>query len=209
MMKFYTETVVKKARELRRRGLSGRKISRKLGVSDTTILRWCADIPSDNNYYLKQKKSRENIKNQEIDLIKNIELTTELAKLFASILYWCEGAKYPSTNFISFSNSDAELIKTFIKLFRIGFEPKENKFRASLQLHSNHDKEKMTEFWSQLLKIPKSQFYKPTITDPTKRMKRRNYKGTCTIRYYNVPTLLKLIGIYESFFKKLNRGGVG
>ena len=200
-MKFYTEDIVKKARNLKKKGLSGKEISRKLGITDTTILRWCADIPSTNKYHLRRKKFRENIKNQASSLIKDINVTPELARFLTSILYWCEGAKYPSTNFISFSNSDIDLVIMFVKLFRIGFKPKENKFKAYLQLHSTHNKEKITELWSRILKIPKSQFYKPTITEPTKRMKRRNYKGTCTVRYYDVSMLMKLIGIYESFIK--------
>ena len=130
-------------------------------------------------------------------------LKKESAKILASILYWCEGSKYPSSNFVAFSNSDENLVVTFLNLFRLGFKPKESKLKASLQLHTTHNKEEMTSFWSKALKIPKSQFYKPTITKPTKNMKRRDYKGTCTIRYYDVYILLEIMGIFEEFSKKI------
>lgn len=34
-------------------------------------------------------------------------------------------------------------------------------------------------------------------------MKRKNYMGTCTIRYYDIYLLMKITGIYEGFSKKM------
>jgi len=201
--KFYQEDIVRKARKLKEKGVSAAEIARRFNIGDTTISRWCNDIPSENSYHLYAQNLRNEATKRSIGLIKNIRIPEEKAKILASLLYWCEGAKYPSTNFISFVNSDIGLMKTFLKLFRIGFHPNESKLRVSLQLHTTHDKEKMTSFWSSILKIPKSQFYKPTITKPTKNMKRRDYKGTCTVRYYNVYLLLEMIGIYQEFSKKI------
>ena len=201
MAKFYQENIVKRARKLKENGVSAAKIARHLKVGDTTILRWCSDIPSDNLYHLYAQNLRDRAKRKSTKLGNNVILTEKKAKFLASILYWCEGSKYPSSNFIAFSNSDTGLIATFLKLFRLGFHPKENKLKVSLQLHSTHDKKKITSFWSKILKIPESQFYKPTITKPTKNMKRRDYKGTCTVRYYNVYILLEIMGLYEEFAK--------
>lgn len=203
IMKFHPEHVVRKARRLRRRGFSGAEIGRRLNIPDTAILRWCVDIPSKNLYHLHIQKLIKKAKKRSIKVVKNVKINKERARLLTSILYWCEGAKYPSSNFISFSNSEIELVRTFITLFRIGFQPEERKLKAYLQLHTTHDKEKITSFWSRILKIPKSQFYKATITKPTKNMKRRNYKGTCTVRYYDVYLLHEIMGIYEEFFKKV------
>lgn len=203
-MKFHSEHIVQKARKLRRKGLSGREIGKRLNVGNSTVLIWCRDIQSKNPYHLYIQRLKEQAKKRNSGLMDRLEIDKETAKLLASILYWCEGAKYPSSNFIAFSNSDVELVKTFLTLFRIGFRPKENKIRVSLQLHTTHDKERLISFWSKILKIPKSQFYKSTITKPTKNMKRRNYKGTCTVRYYDVYLLHEIMGIYEEFFEKIN-----
>jgi len=202
-IKFYQENIVRKARNLRKKGLTATKIAKRLNVGDTTILRWCNDIPSTNPYHLYAQKLRDKARRKSIKLGKNTTLNEQKAKILASILYWCEGSKYPSNNFIAFSNSDIDLVITFLKLFRLGFHPKKNKLRVSLQLHTTHDKEKIISFWSKILKIQKSQFYKPTVTKPTKNMKRIDYKGTCTIRYHNVYTLLEIMGIYEGFAKKI------
>lgn len=202
-MKFYFRNKVEKARFLRKKGLSAKEIGRKLGVGNTTILRWCVDIPSDNPTHLLYQQGRAEMKKEGAGSVSKFKLTPEMAKSFASMLYWCEGHRYPSSNFIGFANSDPLIVKTFLELFRKGFHPKEDKLRAHLQLHTTHDKDKITAFWSKLLKIPKIQFYKPTVTIPTGRMKRYDYKGTCTIRYHNISFLFKIMGIYEELARKI------
>src|SRR3989338_6891989 len=161
---FHPNQTVKSARTLREKGLSASKIATLLGVSDSSVLRWCIDIPSKNRYHIHAQGLQAKAKEKSTRLAKNQKMSVEKAKIFTSLLYWCEGSKYPSTNFIAFSNSDVNLIKTFITLFRTGFQPIESKFRAHLQLHTTHDKNKITSYWSKLLKIPETQFYKPTIT---------------------------------------------
>ena len=85
-----------------------------------------------------------------------------------------------------------------MELFRKGFNIDENKLRVHLQLHNTHNKKDATNFWHNLLKINKNQFYKPTITSPGRKMKRKNYMGTCTVKYFDVKLLLNIMGIYEN-----------
>lgn len=202
-MKFYTQDIVKRARELKENGLKTGKIVKELGVTRDTILRWCVDIPSNNTYHLRHLKIKEGLKNKGEKNIREIVIDKNTAKIFTSLIYWCEGSRYANCNFVGFSNSDIDLIKTFLQLFRIGFNPKEEKIRAHLQLHTTHDKKKITSFWSKELKIPENQFQKPTVTDPTAKMKRINYKGTCTIKYYDFTLFNEIKGTYEAFFEKI------
>jgi len=202
-MKFYPRNIVEKARKLRRKGLSAEKIEKQLGVRANTILRWCMDIPSNNPTHLLNQQWRDRMREKGIESINSFNFTPKQARIFASLLYWCEGCRYPASTFVGFSNSDVSLVKTFLEFFRKGFQPKENKLRVHLQLHTTHDKKKMTTFWSKLLKIPKKQFFKPTITPPTGRMKRFNYKGTCAVRYYDLSVLLEMMGIYEELSRKI------
>lgn len=203
-MKFYKEEIVQKARKLKRKGLASREIAKLLGVgSGNTVLRWCTDIPSKHPYHLHIKRLKDKAKYKGIKSVGKLKINKKDARIFASILYWCEGGKYPANNFITFANSHIGLIKIFLKLFRLGFHPKEEKLRIALQLHTTHNEKEMISFWSKTLKIPRSQFIKSTITKPTKNMKRAGYKGTCTIRYYDVYLLLEIVGIYEEFAKKL------
>lgn len=203
--KFYKESVVQKARGLRKKGFSGEKIARKLNITKTTALRWCVDIPSQNIFHVRAEKRKNKTKERGASLIGGLKIGERKAKILTSILYWCEGNKYPSSNFIAFCNSDTDLVETFLRLFRLGFHPDEKGIRVHLQIHDIHNKEKIISFWSKILEIPGSQFLKPTITKPTKNMKRRDYRGTCTIRYYDVSLLIEITGIYKEFSKKITK----
>lgn len=205
---FYPSGLVEKARKLKTKGFSIYKIGKELGIDSRNISRWCRDIPSKNPYSRHIKNLQLKNKSEHVEILKELEVDTKTAKVFSSMLYWCEGFKYPSSNFVGFSNSDLGLIKTFIELFRIGFNPIEDKFRAHLQLHTTHDKEEVVSFWSDFLKIPKEHFFKPTITKPTNKMKRQNYIGTCTVRYYDVNILHQITGIFEEFSKRFNTANI-
>lgn len=201
-MTFYHENVVNKVRGARSHGLSVNQLEQKFNIPGTTISRWVRDIRLTNPH---SKKAEEKIVSNKAvykSLSQKFPLNPESAKLLASLLYWCEGAKYPSTGYVAFANSDWRLLKTFLELLRLGFNIQDDRLRAHLQIHSTQDYQKQLSFWSQLLKIPSTQFYKPTVTHPTHSMKRRDYKGTCTVKYYNVELLLQMTGMYETFAEK-------
>lgn len=204
-MKFYDNKIVKKIREARCNGASLRDLGRKFKISNSTISRWVHDIPSKEKLFLKSRELEERNKNKFRASVDKIKLDKVSSKILAAILYWCEGSKYPATNFVAFSNSDCKLVKSFLELMRLGFDLDENKFRVHLQLHTTHSEAVMIKFWSELLNIPKEKFYKSTITKPTKRMKRIDYKGTCTVRYYDVKILFQLTGVFNEFANKVER----
>lgn len=201
-MKFHDQKIVKQVRGYRKRGLSLKALEEKFKVSDTTISRWVRDIECSDPNFIRAREKERIYKLEFFNLARDVKINKDLAKLLTGLLYWCEGAKYPSVNFLSFSNSDPDLVKTFMYLFRVGFEPDESKMKAHLQIHTTHRYKDIVKYWSTLLSIPINQFYRPTVTKPTGRMKRRNYFGTCTVRYYNVRLLLQIIGIFESFSNK-------
>jgi len=134
-------------------------------------------------------------------IVGNYKLNKTSAKILLALLYWSSGAKYPANNFVAFSNSDSKLVKTFLNLLRITFPIKESKIRIHLQLYTTHDKNKIMEFWSKLLDVPIAQFYKPNIKKPRQTIINRNYFGTCTVRYYSIDLLLKIMEIYEQLAK--------
>jgi hypothetical protein len=134
----------------------------------------------------------------------------DMNKLICAVLYGCEGAKYPASNKIAFTNSDDQLICTFVNLIRRSFVLDESKWRVHLQIHTDQDYPELIKFWSSLLKIDSNKFIKPTITSPNGKKHRNIYKGTCTVRYYDYRLQLKLIGIFGEFMRKSAlQGGVG
>lgn len=206
-MKFYDKEIVKRARQARENGLSLRAIEKLINVPNSTISKWVRNIKSTSYFYKNARIQEKKYKDKELPLFDNYSINKYQAKIFVSLLYWCEGSKYPSSNCVAFSNSDPSMIKTFIKLLRKGFNIDEKKFRVRLQLHSTHNEERERNYWSKLLEIPLGQFGKSTITIPKNKRKRLDYRGTCTIKYYDVKLLLSIIGIYEQF-GKISQGGI-
>lgn len=207
-MAFHDQKVVQEVRLARKKeGLSIQKLGTKFGVPETTVSKWVRDIPSLHKRFISAREKEKTLKSELHDLTKNLAIDENLAKIFVSLLYWCEGSKYPSSDCVTFTNSDYKLVKTFLELLRHGFKIKEEKIRAHLQIHSTHSWEEVVQFWSRLLKIPISQFYKPTITEPTRKMKRLDYKGTCTIKYFDVKLVLKIMGLYESLSHRFTEKG--
>jgi len=206
-MKFYPTNIVKEIRDLRKTGLSLRKLEQKYNIPNSTISSWVRDIDSSNKIFLTSRKKISKYKNCLARSVNKIKFNKLNAQILVAMLYWCEGSKYPSTNNLSFSNSDFNLVMTYLELLRIGFNINEEKLRVRLQIHSTHDYNIELKYWSDLLQIPVVRFNKPTVTNPTNNMKRRNYHGTCTIKYYDVKLQLNIIGLYEAIGLKIKRRG--
>jgi hypothetical protein len=142
------------------------------------------------------------VKNSEILCAPNINnLSKDQAKFLAGLLYGCEGAKYPSSNRVDFTNSDPNLISSFIKLLLKGFDIDTDKITLRLQIHTNQSFKKLKRFWAQTIGIQHVKFMKPTITSPLGGKHRLIYYGTCTIRYNDYRLQLKLLGIFEKFLQ--------
>lgn len=196
------QAVFEQARTLRIEGLSFSEIGHRLDINKETVRRWCDDIHIDQYESLRQKNllARDIVKEPDIGIVRSLsDISPEQAKLYAALFYGCEGCKYPATSNVAFVNSDPAVIKTFIGLIRKAFCLDESKFRVHLQIHTTHDFEEIKSYWSVLLNIPVSQFAKATITIPRGKMRRQNYLGTCTLKYYDTKVQLRLIGLFERF----------
>ena len=119
--------------------LSYKEIGRRLNIPDSTISIWCRDVEGNNprKYPKTSKKIREKIEKLEKGVFKDLQINRILAKVFCGILYGCEGSKYPASNCIIFTNSDPELIVSFVNLLRSSYKLDESKWRVHLQIHSN------------------------------------------------------------------------
>lgn len=206
-MRKYKDQDIIKAKELRKRGrYSFAHLQRLTGIPATTIRNWCGDDYMGTRWdtlLVTNERKRQELKSSEVGVIDSIENINPVnAKVFASLIYWCEGSKYPATNKLDFVNSDPTLVKLYVALLRKAFIIDESKWRIHLQIHDIHNFEEVKSYWSNLLNIPKSQFIKPTITKANGGKHRREYWGTCAVRYYDFRIQLKLIGIYEAFVRR-------
>jgi hypothetical protein len=108
---------------------------------------------------------------------------------------------YAGNKSVSFINSDPEMIKYFLDVFRKAFKVDEKKFRALIHLHEYHDIDKQTDFWSKITRIPKEQFTKPYRKENGGKRKRENYQGCVSIRYNDRKIAKELIFLVKELSK--------
>lgn len=192
-----------KIRNLYSKGWSIRAIATQFHTKTNTISRHINKNRFSNKSlgYIKScERKRQSLLS--LDRLSLGKINKEKAKFYAALLYWCEGSKYPASTALNFTTSDMKMQRLFLTLFRKGFNPVESKFRIWLQFHNNQDKQKLFKYWSTILKIPVSQFMKPNVTDRKGGRYRRVYYGTCSLRYADYSMILRLMGIYQRFYKR-------
>lgn len=119
-------------------------------------------------------------------------------RTIALTLWWCEGTKLRRDNRwknaylypIEITNTDSRIIKFFADFLREELLVPNYKLRGQIQIHEGDDKDRIENFWSKTLHIPKSQFNKTIIRAKGNRF--RNNNGTFKLRTYNKETFQKL-----------------
>lgn len=209
-----------KATALRRRGFSFKEISEKLGISKSTASLWLRDVElsekAKNRIYElgvtgrskanitnsnKRKVIDEQIRKKVEDHFVDFSCSKNDFRIATALLYWCEGTKHKENSSVSFMNADPEMIRYFLHVFRNSFELEEKKFRGLVHLHEYHNEEKQLEFWSDITKIPVSQFNKSYLKKNTGKNKKENYPGCISIRYSDVRIYKELMFIIKRLMK--------
>ena len=129
-------------------------------------------------------------------------------KLAAVMLYWAEG--YKVGNAVDFANSDpnmAFLFRAFLSRI-CGID--ERKLRCSLFCYPGQDVSNLTNYWSELLSVPASQFTKPYVSKVSKPGPRgpRMKHGLVHIRYCDKKLLRQLLLWIEELTEECVGGGV-
>jgi len=184
--------------------LNPQEIGHYLGVDELVVNKWLAKVPTPQTSGLIRNNAERRTKliNTDKSLLKNFSFNIENSRLLCAILYGCEGAKYPSSNIVSLTNSDPGLISSFVNLMRHSYSLDESKWRVVMQIHSDQDFVLLRKYWGELLKINKKYFYKPTVTVSSGKKHRNGYVGTCSVRYSDYRIQLRLIGIFNEFLRK-------
>lgn len=78
-------------------------------------------------------------------------------------LYWGEGTKKSKTA-VRLGNSDPRLIRAFIEFLVSRYGVETERFKFGLQIFGDMDMEKTLRFWMRALHMPRSRFYKVTVT---------------------------------------------
>ena len=202
----YSIQIKTNAIELRKKGFSLSEIAKRLHISKSTISEWVSSIELSasaqkrladkkiigqyksvllkRELAVKKRKIAQELASKEIS---KIAFSKELLKLCCALLWWCEGNK--DTTMVRFTSSDKTLI---------------SKFRALVHIHAYHDDETQKKYWSQITKIPLSQFNASFKKKNTGIRTKIGYPGCVAISYYDAKIAKELEAIYNAF--TVNRG---
>jgi len=200
-----------KAIKLRRGGASYSQIKKSIGISKSTLSGWLKNYPlsperikelrdfneqrieSFRNTMRRKREARQEIiyQNEKRYLLPLSAKELYLGGLF---LYWGEGLKATKGTF-SLSNTNPQMIVFFIKWVMETLNIPKNKIFIRLHIYSDMDEKQELKYWSDLLKIPFTQFKKPYIKPTT--LGGLTYKsfghGTCNVLVYNTQITEKIL----------------
>ncbi len=185
------------------KGYSMLMIAEELGVSFSKVRYWL-----NKNGTTKRNRSEagylahSNRFNKCSSSIKKKLSKKEKELLIAGImLYWAEGWKKNST-YVSFSNSDARMIRLFLKFLREICGIDESRLRVVLHYYKDQDEVKLKRYWSKVANIPINQFSKGFVhKGKTGTYTRKSDYGTINVRYSDKRLLNQIIEQINDFEK--------
>jgi len=188
-----------KAIVMRKKGMSYSQIKEKLNVSKSTLSGWLYNMP------LSEKRIRELQADSPIRIERyrntmRVKRETRLGEVYKKVsknignfskrdlflaglfLYWGEGTK-AQNSLVALTNTNPDMLKFFIEWLKL-FGVKNKDLKVKLHLYSDMNTEESINSWSQELKIPLNNFYKPYIKKTS--LKSITYKngfgkGTCSV----------------------------
>lgn len=182
-----------RARELRAEAWTLKDIAAELGVSKSSVSLWVRDVDFVPNPRRRTRPPRPSgllvRKLAEIDRL-DAEGATEIGRMsdrefliVGAALYAGEGFKRDGQ--AGMANTDPRLLALFVTWLRRHFEVDEVRLRVRLYLHEGLDLEAAEHFWSELLRIPRSQFRTPYRAVPDSTIRSTRHPLGCPGVTYN------------------------
>jgi len=206
--------------DLRIKGYSINELKEILNVSKSSISTWVKDVKLSssaqarlmNNYTKGQLASQKTIKENThkknleaegfaLNKLKNLKLSDEFSLLLCTMIYECEGSKSIKDS-VTFTNSDPNLIRTFLFLFRESFKLEEKKFRILMYLHGYHNENRQKKFWSEITRVPMNQFQKTFNKKNSNIHNKEGYQGCIQVRYRDVIIGRQIQAVAKKFMER-------
>lgn len=131
--------------------------------------------------------------------------------LIGSALYWGEGTtreyKYNQMHRVSFSNSNPDMIRIFMRYLREILAVNEEQIHPEIQIHQNIEENKARIFWSKVTNLPKKRFYiyRP-VNKSSKFIRPKHFLpyGTLNVRVYKRQLFYKIRGYIRGIVHQLS-----
>ncbi len=211
------------ARTMRQAGESISVIARKIGASRSSVSVWVRDIvlSDEQTMLLKarwhspamiaaRRDSRLRNESTKRQLIIDeaaqdiLSMSAYELLLVGTALYWAEGGK--TQRLVRFSNGDPKMMILMMRFFREICSAPEEKLRGHIHIHSSLNVDEAENYWSEVTKIPRAQFFK-TYNKPNISSKNTGKTslphGVCDVYVLDARLFLKIQG-WISAMSKLN-----
>lgn len=191
-----SKEAIESIKKLRQQGGSINEISKDLDISKTTVLRYIRNtkiLPDYVPFWREKRGGSKKIMELKEQLAleearKQVSQLTQKEKfLFLAALYWAEGSKRD----FGLSNTDPNLIKTYITFLKDVFNVDKDQLRVSIRTYEDLDKDVCLSFWSNIVGIPKEKFINVNVLVGKKKGKLAY--GMCRVRVTRGGDLLKKI----------------
>ena len=217
-----------RAYELRKLGRSYNFIKKELGISKSTLSYWFQYIDWSRNVKQKNAKEIEKISTNRIILMnkarrkqsieRHEKMKEEAIEEFEKykdnpvfigglMLYLEEGDKSINNNngHLRICNTDPFVLKIFIKFLIMFCDIKIEKIRFWLLCYPDHNIEKCLNWWSESIKINRSQFYKTQVIQGRHKEKKLLYGvGNITITSAFLKTkVLKWVELMSDYLSRV------
>lgn len=223
----HNSTLKGEAVKLRKSGKSYREISDQLKVARSTLNGWLKTVPltptqKQKLHYqwleglkkgrLSASQAHRNTKQEKIqashliarEFLGKMSLNKSELELFLAGLYLGEGFKID--NRFGLGNANPEIVLLFIILIRQLYEIKEEKLKVAIFGRADQDPDVLVEYWSNLLHVPKNQFYKTQLDKRTaNKTSYKNYFGVCAVEYHDTSIQRRILAISQEMIKYVNK----
>jgi Homeodomain-like domain-containing protein len=213
-----------RARRLRRRGVSFKRIAAELGVSVSTVHSWTRNIkltseqrernhtgpgaPHDPIWVAKRARSwREKNRRRRAAFQSDGRARARAhdpLHMAGCMLYWAEGAK--SRNVLKFASSDAGMVRFFCHFLRRSLGVTSDRLCIRLNVYTGNGLtlEEIETYWLGLLALPRSALRGHTVNQrPTSSSGRKRNKlpyGVCTVSVArSTPELQHIFGAIQEY----------
>jgi transposase-like protein len=210
-----------RARKLRKeRGYSIKQIAALLGVSTSSVSLWVRDIEltEEQHEALRQRSAlydgqllgravssgrRRAERRAYQEHGRALARRGDVRHAMGCMLYWAEGSK--NRNSIRFSNSDPEMVRTFVNFLRSYFPLGDENIRLTCHLFADHveRQREIENFWLDVARVPRSSLC-PSIVNVYSKYsskKRRNKLpyGTCRVVVSRTSVVQSIYGAIQEY----------
>lgn len=209
----------RQARLYRQEGKSIVWIARELEVAKSSVSRWTRDIVlteaqeialrhSNERRVAQQKGAEANVrKHRQKRLAYQAEgrakaRTGHPLHLAGCMLYWAEG--YKSRNEVKFVNSDAEMIRTFMRFLRCSLNVHDDEIKLRIVAYLDNDLSKNTieAHWLAITQLSRSHLgtcsYDNAPISSQQRGRKLTY-GVCEVIIYNTRYIQHIYGAIQAY----------